>query len=443
MGKRKPKTLCDKPLTWRDFEKLPDDGETILLRDDSLSLMYDIQESLRLLQPMGTDDKRLIRIETIGQDKDIVWFEVQTSCYRDIHSLCLSAQRTGEAYYFANKEAPAWRKDREPEPCSCVPFLQKLWNYILGVVSVILDNPQAYVDYLEMHFPYQEREGEVMRRKVENLLPDTKIRITNRQSVLALLNRLKNKYEEVIDGYKTMTLRKYIDVWKLAYQAFCGNVFSKEESSEDVFLHSNQGRYLDKYGLDSESEFLRWDKEQKPYHCYDVAYVRLTLYPRKNTAGEWFFYLLFGLSCYADEGFRIAMALEKEGIPFVLADAEGMLLSIKGEDVIHIGPSINDYNLPYPGESGIAEQSIQKAVELISWDPFKIVYGIYHQGTMEHVLFHSCDNEHYPDPEQEQRCIIRYKDDDGQWKYWHWNQCPWGWNVLERHNGEYCIMTMK
>ena len=66
MAKKRLTTFCENLLTWRDFHGLPSDGETILLDDESLELMYGIQETLRTLEPKGLDDVRTLWVETIG-----------------------------------------------------------------------------------------------------------------------------------------------------------------------------------------------------------------------------------------------------------------------------------------------------------------------------------------------------------------------------------------
>ena len=85
-------TFCEKPLTLKDFHGLPSDGETILLDDESLEVMYGIQETMRTLEPKGLDDVRTLRVETIGQRNSIVWYEVTIRIYKDIHGLSLSSE---------------------------------------------------------------------------------------------------------------------------------------------------------------------------------------------------------------------------------------------------------------------------------------------------------------------------------------------------------------
>jgi hypothetical protein len=131
------------------------------------------------------------------------------------------------------------------------------------------------------------------------------------------------------------------------------------------------------YDLDSPEEFARWDKDCGPYHCYDVVYVQIHLYPERNPeTGRWYFELAYDLELYADAGYRIATALEKAGIPFVVGDAEGKVAALSGEDTIYFSPDCRDYQLPYPGENGVTDEQVKQAIGLITWERFEEVRSI-------------------------------------------------------------------
>ena len=166
MAKKRLATFCEKPLTVKDFRSLPEGEETILLDDESLEVMYGIQETMRTLEPKGIDDIRTLRIETIGQRNSIVWYEVTIRIYKDMHGLSLSSEQ-GESYYFANKDN--WTREENPVRHSCKQFLERLWGYLCAVVQQIGRDPQSYTRYLEEHVPYQEREGHVVRVHLRSL----------------------------------------------------------------------------------------------------------------------------------------------------------------------------------------------------------------------------------------------------------------------------------
>lgn len=435
-----PTTFCENPLTFKDFQRLPEEERTILLDDDSLCLMFGIQENIRLLEPEGLDDVRTFRIETIGRRGKIIWYDVTIRAYQDYHWLILSSWH-GESYSFANKDKWA-EEDKMPKRHNCKTFLRRLWDYVNQIVHKIEDDPAAYVRYLETHAPYQEREGDVLRKDVQDLLPGIKIKVKNRRNVLNLLKKKQDETEE--GGYDTMTLRTYIEAWKIAYCAYCQASSLEEESAEDVFRRSNCGVQLEEYGLDDPKEFARWDKDCNHYHCYDVVYVCIHLYPRYDSGTKkWLFDLAFSLETFGDAGFRIAFAFEKAGIPYTITGAKEKLAALLGEDTITFSPEHYGYTLPYPGEEGVKADNLQKAIETITWVPFKEIHGVlpHHGGKRERLTFYPCDDEHYPEPDQEASCLIRYPD-HGRYHYWLWENCPWGWNVLERNHGEFCILNI-
>lgn len=434
MPKKKPTTFCKNPLTIKDFNSLPQDEETILLDDESLETMYYVQEVLRLLEPEGTDDVRTLRIETIGPKNKVYWYDVTVHIYKDMHGIYLHSYQ-GEHYYFTNKNH--LNEDPNPVRHNCKKFLDKLWQYLADVVHQVGSDPRAYTRYLEEHIPYQEREGYVVRGRIQDILPGIKIQIANREQVLEILKR---RQEIPADGYEAMTLRRYIEAWKVAYCAFCDSTSLEVESAEEVFHRSNCGRALEEYDLDSPMDFTRWDKDRYPYHCYDIAYVRMQLYPEKDEeTGRWYFELAFGLSCYADEGFRVAFALEKAGIPFYIMNAEGKTEAILGEDTIYFSPDERDHQLPYPGEDGVTEEQIQQAIGLITWKHFEDIHTIASARKRKKIVFYHCDDQHYPEDDEVKRCLIRYPF-EGKVQYMLKRNCPYGWNVLKRLGAEFCIL---
>ena len=55
------------------------------------------------------------------------------------------------------------------------------------------------------------------------------------------------------------------------------------------------------------------------------------------------------------------------------------------------------------------------------------------------VEFYPCDDEHYPEDGAWNCCIIRYPI-EGRYQYCSMRECPYGWNVLERMDGEFCVL---
>ncbi len=370
MANRTKTTFCESPLILRDFQYLPHGEDTILLDNQSLELMYGIQETMRTLEPEGIDDVRTLLIETIGEKGKIVWYKVGIRIYKDIHGLWIESYQ-GESFYFTNKDK--WIEGESTKRHCCKHFLGRLWNYVSATVCKISHDPKSYTRYLEEHVPYQEREGSVVRSKILSLLPEAKVEVSGQQQILDLLKR---KQVIPLSGYGRMTLRQYIEVWKIAYCAYCQSAQLEQENAEKVFRRSNQGYALSEYDLDSHEEFDRWNRNCSPYHCYDIVYVRVHLYPKRYPRTDhWYFELDFGLSTYGEAGFRIANALEKAGIPFVIGGAKEKRASLMGEDIVYFSPDSKDYQLPYPYDKDTAKR-VEKAIRLINWKPFKEKYSV-------------------------------------------------------------------
>ena len=52
-----------------------------------------------------------------------------------------------------------------------------------------------------------------------------------------------------------------------------------------------------------------------------------------------------------------------------------------------------------------------------------------------------CTDESYPDLNN-RFILIRYRDDNKKFKYHLYNDCPYGWNVLERKNAEFTTLRI-
>ena len=192
--------------------------------------------------------------------------------------------------------------------------------------------------------------------------------------------------------------------------------------------------------MDSREDFARWQKERYPYHCYDVVYVRVHLYPECDyETKKWYLDLSFGLETFGDIGFRIAFALEEAGIPFIISGSEEKLDALMGEDTIYFSPDERDYQLPYPREKGVVAEKLQKAIGLIKWQHFEEIHPFATKDSLVKTIFYPCDELHGPTLDEDSHCLIRYLD-NGKYKYWLKLSCPLNWNALENQHAEYSIL---
>jgi hypothetical protein len=87
-----------------------------------------------------------------------------------------------------------------------------------------------------------------------------------------------------------MTLRKYMHIWRIAYEVYrtkseidpIEKSVYEDVSDKEIFTrHNSKGREIDGLNLDSEEDFLKWEGTNSPYHCLDIAYARVHLSPHK------------------------------------------------------------------------------------------------------------------------------------------------------------------
>ena len=119
MPTKRPATFCKNPLTIKDFNSLPQEGEAILLDDESLDTMYYVQETLRRLEPEGMDDVRTLRIETIGL---ITWKH-----FEDIHTIATANKRAKIVYYPCKDDN--YPSDDEQDRCLIRHLADGRWQY--------------------------------------------------------------------------------------------------------------------------------------------------------------------------------------------------------------------------------------------------------------------------------------------------------------------------
>lgn len=57
------------------------------------------------------------------------------------------------------------------------------------------------------------------------------------------------------------------------------------------------------------------------------------------------------------------------------------------------------------------------------------------------MKWHSCEEMDYPDINTN-FILVRYKENNGYFKYYLYNDCPYGWNILMRKHAEFTILRI-
>lgn len=310
-------TFCGRPLLIREVERLfleSRPGKGIILDGTPLRKMFFISEMMKRLAPMYTDDRRLLWIEAVrGTPEEWLpferareeyegirtrddylrvwreenpdekqWFEVVTGYYKDIHHLTVS-NGTWRRCSFSNRSIAS---NGGTAPChDCGDALDRLGDYIRGVIDRIEEDPDAYNAYLEANLPLSKRTGTISGRDYR--------RITGAdqwadmpEGAEAFLERMAGRGDgaPLLEG--PMTLRRYAGLWALALAGARGHEEREVDDPLEAFSMSSKGYGIEEsYDLDSEEEYLRWAGENRPYHCHDIIYARVHLVPGQTERG--------------------------------------------------------------------------------------------------------------------------------------------------------------
>lgn len=412
-----PNTFCPDSLLTKEIGRLPDCDcfNHTVLDENSCEVMYRIEELMEKLAPMGIDNMRWLWIETVrgdindwmtyekwAEDEDeptedkwredwlfeypneVEWYKIITRQYRQLHSLIIDNNRL-RSVNLSNQE-DAYGEKKAEYRFDFSAFLLKLEAYLKSVIGKIESEPDSYNEYVEKNLSYYHRYGSIKAKDWLKVIPDSGILVKGSEDIIKVLKSKPKQYPEPM--YETMTLRKYMHIWRIAYDAFHENIdwdwhkpYKSKPSltDEQMFENSPKGREAFDYDLDSEKGFKEWWNENHMYHCYDIVYARVHLIPQENfDKGGWSLYL-----CGDGEGYLLgtlgaAVALIKAGVPFEF-DTKEYIDFLKGNFTIKIDPldprssvECPSRFLPHPGGK-FSQEQVDKLIAAIKWKKQKKV----------------------------------------------------------------------
>ena len=374
--------------------------------DAFLEVMLRIEKIMSRLDVMGDDDKRILWIELKAPRKcdreenadanGNYWYQLATGCYQQMHYLILS----NKSWRFVDlRSHEHGQGERKPDVWhgNVSKALKKLERYVAALVDRICANPDEYNDYVAENLPYSKREGRIRRKDLNRICPcyrtfdDPEHVISIVKAVLAI----------PITAYDKMTLRTYMHVWRILYEAYrTKDRFPHDDtecfsglSDAEVFEHNSKGREIEGLDLDSEADYLKWEKENSPYHCHDVAYARVHLQPIKKgeysfdeeldvPEGKWYFSLGYSVYGYSQDMVNMLEALRDAGIGLCCSSSKRLLKMALEEDWVSLSPLPNKYthdeelgneiSLPYVDED-ISEEQVRQLIAVAQWEPLEKV----------------------------------------------------------------------
>ena len=381
--------------------------EEIVIDYASLEVMLRIEKTMRRLKVMGIDARRTLWIEIKAPGKSYqnerpdyngnYWYQVSTSHFKDFHYMLFG---NGRRRLIVLKNLTHIGGERTPNQWkgNVEKSLLKIEAYINNLVDRICEDPDEYNRYVEEHLPYSKRKGRIKRYVLNRICPAYRT-FENPQHVVDVIK----KYKALpMTSYKEMSLRTYMDIWRIAYIAYeTKNAYNPEPlsmfenlSDKEIFeTHNSKGREIKGLDLDSEEDFDKWERSNSIYHCLDVAYARIHLAAVKDGTwtsdkvdvpeGYWYFSLYYSVYGYSQDVFNIIETLWQEGIKVKCDNALNRLLKMAEEtDYVSISPLSNHYHhnsetgneIELPNEyEDISAQQVADIIAATKWKKQKAV----------------------------------------------------------------------
>ncbi len=368
--------------------------------DASLEVILRIEKTMQRLKVMGDDDRRCVCIRLKAphrkadrygdsDEKGYYWAQLLTAHYKDFHYMLLEDPESSGYFDLRSAKNTSAKRD-ESIGIDVKDELLKLEEYVNGIVDSICENPEVYNNYVAAHLPYSLREGKIKRSVLNKILPEMGMFKNRKQAVEVLSRHLKTP----IWSSDKMTLRIYMHVWRIAYDAYKMNNLdwraynSDSRSDEEVFMdHNSKGREIEGLDRDSEEDFRKWEDANRSYHCHDIAYARISLCARKKKEycedvdipdGNWFFTLGYGVAGYSDDMIAILGGLLDKGINVLSRDTDRLLRMAEETDYVGITPNPDKYASDdiIGNEIRLPCEHRKEIIAAAEWDPYPQVLPI-------------------------------------------------------------------
>ena len=382
----------------------------VVVDDAALEVMLRIEKTMQRLEVMGDDEQRRLWIELKApspkyrwekaDENGYYWYQIITAHCDDFHFMLIS---NGERKYVDLRSAQYIEGERKPDEYygNVSKALLKLETYVTALVDSICENPDEYNEYINNNLPYSKREGKIKRADLNRICPIYRT-FENPGHVVEVVKRMKAL---PLWSAPKMTLRTYMHFWRLLYVTYrTKDEFRPEpisnyenKSDEEIFRnHSNKGRKIEGFDLDSELDFLKWDDENSIFHNLDIAYARIRFIPMKKGSGwreydidvddgQWYFILSYNIYGYSYDVVNMLEALCNAGVGVVCHSADRLLKMAEETDYVRITPFRNSYayneeignEMVLPSEDeDITAQQVADVIAATEWEPIKEVKPI-------------------------------------------------------------------
>jgi len=268
----------------------------VVVDDAALVVMLRIEHTMQRLEVMGDDEQRWLWIELKAPGKrnrmksadanGNYWYQVITANYQDFHYMII---RNREGMYLDLRSARYIGGERKPDVWhgNVSKPLQKLEKYITALVDSICENPDAYNTHVEKNLPYSKRDGIIKRVDLNRICPTYRT-FDNPKRVVDIVTKMNGL---PIWSADKMTIITYMHIWRILYEAYrtknryepiSKSAFANKTDTDVFVRYNSKGSEIEGLDLDNEQGYQKWHDENSSYHCMDVAYARIHLYPRKK-----------------------------------------------------------------------------------------------------------------------------------------------------------------
>lgn len=335
-----------------------------------------------LEEEMVSNYKEFVEMWEYEYPETTKWYEISVATYNKEYYFYIDSVLTFHVRFFEEKPTQIYYSGE---------LIGWFSEVVMDALSYVKTDTANYNEHVNNHLPFDRRFGKILRKDYWSIFPEEGLRFQNHLSEedVNILEAVVNQsvYSGMNLGLKKLTAGDFFDYCKMGYVA--NDYFKDDEnnlSALEMYKRSADGRDegLTKLNLDSEADFLDWiNRKNCGGHPWEICRggnsTHISLYVRSSENG-WQL-ILDGSSCVRVlETVKMAIALYKSHIPFILNKSAEILRMITGIDYIGIVPRtiVPRYcNSHFPPEDKIIdfmnlgsdnkEEIIQKA----TWYPLR------------------------------------------------------------------------
>jgi hypothetical protein len=336
-----------------------------------IETLLQLYDTMSIIEVSGEDELRSIWIEiprgTIEDYGDYKEFleEGIVECYKDFEELWnvdypeesrwyeVSSLTYDNNHYFFVDSVLSFQIASKEDVASQEYFNNELisWFYeiMMDTLDCIKKDVAGYNNYLNNKLSYNRRFGKLFRKDFWSIFPDEELSFQSNLSSEDMIcleavvhQSIHSKNDQVL---KRITAGDFFEFCRIGYIAVD---YFKTESNNlnavEMYKRMADGRDdgLTRLDLDSEEDFKFWMKNKiggsHPWEiCRGGNSTHISLYVQSIEYG-WTLNLAGSSRARVLETVKMAIALFKKHIPFVLRDAEEIFRMVSGTDYIGIVP---------------------------------------------------------------------------------------------------------